>query len=39
MTEKNIIEELKKQKLLGRSGSCFPTGLKWEMVKKEKAEN
>ena len=35
--EKNIIEKLKQAKLLGRSGSCFPVGLKWEMVKKAKA--
>jgi len=35
--EENIIAELKKSKLIGRSGSGFPTGLKWEAVKKEKA--
>ena len=38
MKNKNIIEKLKKSELLGRSGSCFPTGLKWEMVKKAQAE-
>jgi len=34
---KNIIAELKKYNLLGRSGSCFPTALKWELVKNRKA--
>ncbi len=34
----DIIAELKKQNLLGRSGSNFPTGLKWEMVKKQKSD-
>ena len=38
MNEKNIINKLKKHNLLGRSGSGFPTGLKWEMVKKIKAK-
>lgn len=33
-----IIDKLKKSGLLGRSGSGFPAGLKWEMVKKQKAE-
>ncbi len=33
----DIIKELKKSNLKGRSGSGFPTWLKWEMVKKEKA--
>lgn len=33
----DIIAKLKESKLLGRSGSGFPTGLKWEMVKNEKA--
>lgn len=31
-----IIESLKKSGLVGRSGSGFPTGLKWELVKKNK---
>lgn len=35
---KDIIVELNKYKLLGRSGSCFPTGLKWEMVRNYKAD-
>ncbi len=29
----DIISKLKEKKLLGRSGSMFPTGEKWEMVK------
>jgi len=37
MAEIDIIAKLKESKLLGRSGSGFPTGLKWEMVKNEKA--
>jgi len=37
MDGKNIITKLKKANLLGRSGSNFPTGLKWEMVKRAKA--
>ena len=31
--EKDIIEKLKESGLKGRSGSGFPTGLKWETVK------
>lgn len=34
----NIIGKLKRSGLCGRSGSDFPTGLKWEIVKKIKAE-
>ncbi|MFH0987436.1 MAG: NADH-ubiquinone oxidoreductase-F iron-sulfur binding region domain-containing protein [Patescibacteria group bacterium] len=34
----NIIEKMKKANLKGRSGAGFPTGSKWEMVEKEKAE-
>ena len=34
----NIIGKLKRSGLTGRSGSGFPVGLKWEMVKKAKAE-
>lgn len=34
----DIINKLKKSGLLGRSGSGFPSGLKWEMVKKEKSK-
>ena len=38
MKAKNIINKLKKSGLVGRSGSGFPTGLKWELVKKAKAK-
>lgn len=38
MKVKNIITQLNRHKLLGRSGSAFPTGLKWEMVKKAKSK-
>lgn len=34
----DIIEKLKNSNLTGRSGSDFPTGLKWEMVKNAQAE-
>jgi len=33
-----IISKLKKHNLLGRGGANFPTGLKWEMVKKAKSD-
>ena len=33
----DIIAKLKESKLSGRSGSGFPTGLKWEMIINEKA--
>jgi len=33
-----IIEKLKKANLKGRGGAGFPTGLKWEMVKKSRAK-
>lgn len=32
MLKKEIISQLKKENLLGRSGSSFPTALKWEAV-------
>ena len=35
---KNIIEKLKESGLTGRGGAGFPTGAKWELVKKTKAE-
>ncbi len=38
MDKQDIIAKLKKHNLLGRSGSGFPTGLKWEMVRKAKAK-
>ncbi|HET9341582.1 MAG TPA: NAD(P)H-dependent oxidoreductase subunit E [Candidatus Eremiobacteraceae bacterium] len=31
----NIIEEVKKSKLMGRGGAAFPTGRKWEAVANE----
>jgi len=34
----NILSELKKYQLLGRSGSCFPTAVKWEIVRKAKGK-
>ncbi len=36
MNPETIIEEIKKSKLVGRGGAAFPTGLKWEFVRKEK---
>ena len=33
---KSIIEGLKKHKILGRSGCCYPSAEKWEKVKKAK---
>jgi len=36
MESENIIFKLKKSNLSGRSGSGFPTWLKWEMVKRAK---
>ena len=38
MKKEEIIHQLKEKELLGRSGSCFPTGLKWEIVKGAWAE-
>ena len=35
--DKNIIKKLKESGLLGRSGSGFPTYLKWSLVKKERS--
>ncbi|MDD8030839.1 MAG: NAD(P)H-dependent oxidoreductase subunit E [Acidobacteriota bacterium] len=31
-----VIDEIKKANLLGRGGAGFPTGLKWELCRKEK---
>ena len=33
-----IIQQIKKSNLLGRGGANFPTGLKWEVVKKAKSD-
>jgi [NiFe] hydrogenase diaphorase moiety large subunit len=37
MTPEQVIEEIKKAGLLGRGGAGFPTGLKWEFCRREKA--
>ena len=34
----DIINKIERYKLFGRSGSCFPTALKWEIVRKAKAD-
>lgn len=34
----NIITKIKKADLVGRGGGCFPTAVKWEMVKKAEGE-
>jgi NADH-quinone oxidoreductase subunit F len=34
MTPDAVLEEIKKAKLRGRGGAGFPTGIKWEMMKK-----
>ncbi|MEI6831832.1 MAG: FAD-dependent oxidoreductase [Candidatus Omnitrophota bacterium] len=33
-----VIVEVKKSKLRGRGGAGFPTGIKWELMQKEKAD-
>ena len=38
MKPEEVIEEVKKSKLVGRGGAAFPTGLKWEFTRKESAE-
>ena len=35
MTPAEVVEEVKKSKLVGRGGAGFPTGLKWELVSKD----
>ena len=37
MTPEEVIAEVKRSKLVGRGGAAFPTGLKWELTRKEKA--
>jgi len=32
----NILNKIKKANLVGRGGGCFPTAVKWEMVKRAK---
>lgn len=36
MKPEEVIEEMKKSKLIGRGGAAFPTGLKWFFTAKEK---
>lgn len=38
MTRDNVIDEVKKSGLRGRGGGGFPTGLKWDITKKQKSE-
>ncbi|GFR34610.1 NADH-quinone oxidoreductase subunit NuoF [Thermobrachium celere] len=38
MTPEQVIEEVKKSGLRGRGGGGFPTGLKWELTAKSKAD-
>jgi [NiFe] hydrogenase diaphorase moiety large subunit len=37
MKPEQVIDEIKKAGLLGRGGAGFPTGLKWEFCRREKA--
>ncbi len=38
MTPQQVIEEIKKSGLRGRGGGGFPTGLKWEIVARQKSD-
>ncbi len=38
MNPEDVVEEIKKSGLRGRGGAGFPTGLKWEFVRKAKGE-
>lgn len=38
MKPEDVIDEVKKSKLVGRGGAAFPTGLKWEFTRKESAQ-
>jgi len=38
MTRDDVINEVKKSGLRGRGGGGFPTGLKWEITKKQESE-
>jgi NADH-quinone oxidoreductase subunit F len=38
MMPEKVIEEVRKSGLRGRGGAGFPTGLKWELARKEKAD-
>jgi [NiFe] hydrogenase diaphorase moiety large subunit len=37
MAPEKVIDEIKRASLLGRGGAGFPTGLKWEFCRREKA--
>jgi [NiFe] hydrogenase diaphorase moiety large subunit len=37
MTPEQVVDEIKRAGLLGRGGAGFPTGLKWEFCRREKA--
>jgi [NiFe] hydrogenase diaphorase moiety large subunit len=37
MTPEQVIDEIKRSGLMGRGGAGFPTGLKWEFCRREKA--
>jgi [NiFe] hydrogenase diaphorase moiety large subunit len=37
LTPEQVIEEVKKSGLMGRGGAGFPTGLKWDFCRREKA--
>lgn len=39
MSPGEVIEEIKKSGTRGRGGAGFPTGLKWDLVAREKADN
>ncbi|MGH0054444.1 MAG: FAD-dependent oxidoreductase, partial [Sphaerochaetaceae bacterium] len=38
MDRTSVLDEVKSSKLRGRGGAGFPTGLKWELMKKEESE-
>ena len=38
MSRENVIEEIKQSGLRGRGGGGFPTGLKWEITRKQNSE-
>lgn len=38
MRPEDVIEEIKKSKLRGRGGAGFPTGIKWELARKQKGD-
>ncbi|HET6420365.1 MAG TPA: NuoF family protein [Geobacteraceae bacterium] len=38
MTPEQVVEEIKKSGLRGRGGGGFPTGLKWDLVRKAKGD-